>query len=118
MDLEVGAVILANGATPVIQHCRFENNVSPNAGGGIYINTSGVGFLDGELLYVTGRTKDLIITYGRNFYPHDIEWLAAEVHRPIGVLHVGCIPEVVPVFPTCLAIDAVHVTVCGRVVGR
>jgi acyl-CoA synthetase (AMP-forming)/AMP-acid ligase II len=29
----------------------------------------------------------LIITYGRNFYPHDIEWLAADVEG----VRTGCV---------------------------
>jgi acyl-CoA synthetase (AMP-forming)/AMP-acid ligase II len=46
---------------------------------GGWLRTGDLGFLEQGELYVTGRIKDLIITYGRNFYPHDIEWLAAKV---------------------------------------
>jgi acyl-CoA synthetase (AMP-forming)/AMP-acid ligase II/acyl carrier protein len=35
-------------------------------------------FVDGELV-ITGRSKDIIIVNGQNYYPHDIEELAAEV---------------------------------------
>lgn len=35
-------------------------------------------FVDGELV-ITGREKDLIIVNGQNYYPHDIEEIAADV---------------------------------------
>ncbi len=35
-------------------------------------------FVDGELV-ITGRSKDVIIVNGQNYYPHDIEEIAAEV---------------------------------------
>ncbi|MFF4383663.1 fatty acyl-AMP ligase [Kitasatospora sp. NPDC001547] len=42
-------------------------------GDGPYLRTGDLGALvDGEI-FVTGRTKDLLIVHGRNLYPHDIE---------------------------------------------
>ena len=35
-------------------------------------------FVDGELV-ITGRQKDIIIINGQNYYPHDIEEIAAEI---------------------------------------
>ena len=35
-------------------------------------------FVDGELV-ITGRSKDLIIVNGQNYYPHDIEEVAARI---------------------------------------
>ena len=35
-------------------------------------------FVDGDLV-ITGRSKDVIIVNGQNYYPHDIEEIAAEV---------------------------------------
>lgn len=41
-----------------------------------WLVTGDLGFLrDGEL-WITGRTKDLIIAYGHNLMPHELEWLA------------------------------------------
>jgi acyl-CoA synthetase (AMP-forming)/AMP-acid ligase II len=45
-----------------------------------WLNTGDLGFLkDGEL-YICGRAKDLIIINGKNFYPQDIERIAAEAY--------------------------------------
>jgi acyl-CoA synthetase (AMP-forming)/AMP-acid ligase II len=46
---------------------RLENE------GGVFLRTGDLGFLCGDELFVTGRTKDLIIVHGRNLYPQDIE---------------------------------------------
>jgi acyl-CoA synthetase (AMP-forming)/AMP-acid ligase II len=46
---------------------------------GGWLHTADTGFLhDGEL-YVTGRTKDVIIVNGRNHHPHDIERVVESV---------------------------------------
>lgn len=38
-----------------------------------FLRTGDLGFIHNEALYVTGRIKDLIILYGKNHYPQDIE---------------------------------------------
>jgi len=38
-----------------------------------YLRTGDLGFIHDNELYVTGRIKDLIILYGKNHYPQDIE---------------------------------------------
>ena len=44
-----------------------------------WLRTGDVGvFVDGDLV-ITGRSKDIIIVNGQNYYPHDIEEIAAEV---------------------------------------
>lgn len=44
-----------------------------------WLATGDLGFQrDGEL-YVTGRSKDVLIVNGRNVHPQDVEWCAAEV---------------------------------------
>jgi fatty-acyl-CoA synthase len=47
-----------------------------------WLHTGDLGFVRGGELYVCGRTKDMIIVGGRNFYPEDYE---AEVERARGV---------------------------------
>lgn len=44
-----------------------------------WLRTGDLGYVaDGEL-YVTGRIKEIIISYGRNYNPDDIEWAAGRV---------------------------------------
>ena len=53
------------------------------------LRTGDLGFLhDGEL-YLTGRTKDLIIVRGHNIMPHEIEWLAEGVTGGGGTMRCG-----------------------------
>jgi acyl transferase domain-containing protein/acyl-CoA synthetase (AMP-forming)/AMP-acid ligase II/acyl carrier protein len=51
-----------------------------DTGEGPFLRTGDLGFLlDGEL-YITGRSKDLIVVRGRNLHPHDIEQTSAACH--------------------------------------
>ena len=55
-------------------------------GDGPYLRTGDLGaLLDGEI-YVTGRSKDLLIVHGRNLYPHDIEHELRLHHPPLAAL--------------------------------
>ncbi|WP_330333152.1 fatty acyl-AMP ligase [Streptomyces sp. NBC_00536] len=55
-------------------------------GDGPYMRTGDLGvLLDGEI-YVTGRTKDLLIVNGRNLYPHDLEHELRLSHAPLATL--------------------------------
>ncbi len=44
-----------------------------------WYKTGDLGFFHGGELFVTGRSKDLIIIQGRNFYPGDIEHAVGEI---------------------------------------
>ncbi len=44
-----------------------------------WLHTGDLGYVAGGQLYICGRSKDLIIIHGANYYPQDIEWAVAEV---------------------------------------
>lgn len=56
-----------------------------------WLTTGDLGFIDQGRLFVTGRSKDLIIQAGRNVYPYDLERVAVEVGalRPGSVVAFG-----------------------------
>jgi acyl-CoA synthetase (AMP-forming)/AMP-acid ligase II/alkylation response protein AidB-like acyl-CoA dehydrogenase/acyl carrier protein len=49
-------------------------------GDGPYLRTGDLGFNDGGQLFITGRSKDLIIIRGLNHYPQDIEASVSSCH--------------------------------------
>ena len=54
-----------------------------------YLRTGDLGvMLDGQV-YVTGRSKDLIILHGRNYYPQDIEASAVAAHPALRAGYVA-----------------------------
>lgn len=58
----------------------FRATIAGDISGTHYLRTGDLGVLiDGEL-YVTGRSKDLIIISGRNHYPQDIEFTVLSAH--------------------------------------
>jgi acyl-CoA synthetase (AMP-forming)/AMP-acid ligase II len=48
-----------------------------------YLRTGDLGFFHKGELYISGRLKDMIIIYGRNYYPQDIEYLAESSHAAL-----------------------------------
>jgi fatty-acyl-CoA synthase len=44
-----------------------------------WLRTGDLGYLARGDLYVTGRVKDLLVVFGRNVSPEDLEWAAARV---------------------------------------
>jgi fatty-acyl-CoA synthase len=46
---------------------------------GPFLRTGDLGFLRGGHLFVCGRSKEIVIVNGRNYYPQDMEWEASKV---------------------------------------
>jgi fatty acid CoA ligase FadD21 len=56
-------------------------NPSPSSPEGPWLRTGDLGFVcDGEM-FIVGRMKDLLIVYGRNHYPEDIESTVHEITK-------------------------------------
>ncbi|MEU4797576.1 fatty acyl-AMP ligase [Streptomyces sp. NPDC023327] len=53
-------------------------------GGGPFLRTGDLGFLQKGELFVTGRLKEIIIVNGRNLYPQDIEEAGRGAHPAAG----------------------------------
>ena len=46
---------------------------------GPFLKTGDLGFLHDGRLFICGRSKEVVIVSGRNYYPQDMEWEAAKV---------------------------------------
>lgn len=77
-DGKVGNIQLLGGSVTERIYGDPETTATLFTGDG-WLRTGDCGvFVDGELV-ITGRSKDIIIVNGQNYYPHDIEEIAAEV---------------------------------------
>ncbi|WP_040787088.1 fatty acyl-AMP ligase [Nocardia pneumoniae] len=56
---------------------------------GPFLRTGDLGLLHEDELFVTGRSKDLLIVNGRNIYPQDIEELVRELHPALAAAGVA-----------------------------
>lgn len=54
-------------------------NPSPGTPAGPWLRTGDLGFVSDGDMFIVGRTKDLLIVYGRNHYPEDIESTVQEI---------------------------------------
>ncbi|KGP63969.1 fatty acyl-AMP ligase [Legionella norrlandica] len=64
----------------------FQGKIKGDSSNQHYLRTGDLGFMHEKELYVTGRIKDLIILYGKNHYPQDIEYslIHSPLHRSLG----------------------------------
>ena len=46
---------------------------------GGWLKTGDLGYLEDGELYISGRSKDILIVHGKNFYPQAIEWQVEDV---------------------------------------
>jgi acyl-CoA synthetase (AMP-forming)/AMP-acid ligase II len=84
-DGHVGEIWLRSASVASGYHNRPTETVEQfrahtSDGDGPYLRTGDLGLLHEGDLYVTGRSKDLLIVNGRNLYPQDIEEFVKDVH--------------------------------------
>ncbi len=65
---------------PELNEEIFRGIIVGGASGRYFLRTGDLGVMIDNELYVTGRSKDLIIMSGRNHYPQDIEFTALSAH--------------------------------------
>ena len=76
-DRCVGEIVFSG---PSVTPGYFENEeATDKAFEGQSVRTGDLGYLVSGELFVTGRKKDLIILNGRNYDPHSIEWVVADL---------------------------------------
>ncbi|MGW3497509.1 fatty acyl-AMP ligase [Streptomyces sp. NPDC001020] len=56
------------------------------------LRTGDLGAVDGGLLYVTGRLKDVIVVAGRNLYPQDVERTVQRINSLFGTGSAFAVP--------------------------
>lgn len=83
-ERHVGEVVV-RGPSVMIGYYRHEKETRAALRGG-WLRTGDLGYVADGRLYLTGRLKDLIIRYGRNYSPTDIELAVAGAE---GVLRGG-----------------------------
>jgi acyl-CoA synthetase (AMP-forming)/AMP-acid ligase II len=54
-----------------------------------WLRTGDLGFLRGGELYLSGRTKDILIVRGQNLMPHELEWIVEEAVGGGGACRAG-----------------------------
>lgn len=70
-ERHIGEVIVRGPSVMRGYHNRPQETAAALRGG--FLHTGDLGYLADGRLYLTGRSRDLIIRYGRNYYPADIE---------------------------------------------
>jgi amino acid adenylation domain-containing protein len=77
---------------PIVSHGYWKKPVETenifrarlaDTGEGPFLRTGDLGFIHDGNLFITGRYKDMIILYGRNYYPTDIEVISEKAHAAI-----------------------------------
>jgi fatty-acyl-CoA synthase len=56
-----------------------EPDLTGKAFAGGWLKTGDLGYLAGGQVHICGRSKEVIIVNGRNYYPQDLEWEAGKV---------------------------------------
>jgi len=76
-EREVGEIRLRGPS--VMQGYWSEPDLTKRAFAGGWLRTGDLGYLANGLVHICGRSKEVIIVNGRNYYPQDLEWEAGGV---------------------------------------
>lgn len=76
-DREVGEIRLRGPS--VMSGYYNEPDLTKEAFAGGWLRTGDMGYLADGNVHICGRSKELIIVNGRNYYPQDLEWEAGQV---------------------------------------
>jgi acyl-CoA synthetase (AMP-forming)/AMP-acid ligase II len=63
----------------IMQGYWNEPELTREAFAGSWLRTGDLGYLAGGCVHICGRSKEVIIVNGRNYYPQDLEWEASRV---------------------------------------
>jgi acyl-CoA synthetase (AMP-forming)/AMP-acid ligase II len=63
----------------VMQGYWDDNERTRETFAGDYLKTGDLGFVHAGKVYICGRSKEVVIVNGRNYYPQDMEWEASKV---------------------------------------
>ncbi|MDI1478084.1 fatty acyl-AMP ligase [Polyangium sp. y55x31] len=63
----------------VMQGYWNDPEVTKRSFAGSYLRTGDLGYIADGKVYICGRSKEVVIVNGRNYYPQDIEWEASQV---------------------------------------
>lgn len=58
----------------------YKAEIKGEENGKYWLRTGDLGFIYNNELFITGRLKDLIILFGKNYYPQDFEYVAERSH--------------------------------------
>lgn len=100
-----------------------EPEITRQAFAGGWLKTGDLGYIAGGNVHICGRSKEVIIVNGRNYYPQDLEWEASRVEgvRKGNVIAFGTMKpyndreRVVIVFETMVRDEAGKVALAGEV---
>jgi acyl-CoA synthetase (AMP-forming)/AMP-acid ligase II len=120
-DREVGELRLRG---PSVMRSYFNDPELTQASfAGGWLKTGDLGYLADGKVHICGRSKEVIIVNGRNYYPQDLEWEASKVEgvRKGNVIAFGTMKphndreRVVIVIETALTDEAARIALAGEV---
>ncbi len=77
-DRQVGRVLI-KGPSLAAGYYRANDDLKPLVDADGWFDTGDLGYMLKSEIYITGRSKDLMIYNGRNIWPQDLEWIAQDV---------------------------------------